>query len=122
MKPIYLTPRRASILACAILIALTVSCGRRQSGQTKGNDWVTVTITEIAVNDIGQVILFAGGQGKMPKIFFKDFYREGVNPEQMREEMNEYARRMERFLNRPVAIRYRIDDSGSMKILETGEP
>ncbi len=122
MKPIHTMPQRALGLACAILIFTALSCGRRPAEQAKGNDWVTVTITEVAVNDLGQVILFAGGKGKMPKIFFKDFYREGVNPEQMREEMKAYAERMERFLQRPVAIRYRIDESGSMKILETSEP
>jgi len=111
-KIYYLT----AVIVAAVISISGLNCSRPQ-GRKSGESTVKVTVTDIAANDLGQVMIFGISEGKR-SIYVKSFYRADKNQRRVHEEIRKYLKGTAVFKGNDVTITCRKNSIGDMEVLD----
>lgn len=98
-----------------------VSCagwfGIQNDGKRAVKREVKITITDIAPNDLGQVMIF-GESEKGSTVLVKNFYRADKSRGAIHAESQKFAKGLLKLRGKKVTVIYRLDSIGNMEVLD----
>ena len=105
----------------SVIIIFSVSCagwfGLQNDGKRAVKREMKITITDIAPNDLGQVMIF-GESEKGSTVLVKNFYRADKSRGAIHAESQKFAKGLLKLRGKKVTVIYRLDSIGNMEVLD----